>query len=388
MTEQDLVPITETAALEAACEALKPSDFLCVDTEFHRETTYYPKLCLVQVSGEGCEFIIDPLAEGIDLKPFLDLLMETSRTKVFHAARQDMDIFVEMAGAPPAPIFDTQIAAMALGLGDSISYDNLISRLTGAKIDKSSQFTDWQRRPLTQKQLHYALGDVTHLRDAYLKMREMLDSQSRMDWVRTEMAVYEDPELYNADPKNAWQRLKVRRPRKDYLAVLTAVAAWREELAQTLDKPRRRILKDDAIQEIAEQRPVDAKSMDRLRAVPTGFGKSRHGESLLTAIRDAINDPDAYAPNIPREPQRNPAPPGATDMLKVLLKTVSDDRNVVPRLIANAADLEAIAQGRISDTAVGRGWRYELFGKRAEALLDGHLAVRFRKGEVEFFETE
>jgi len=387
MTEQDLVPITDTAALEAACQDLETSDFLCVDTEFHRETTYYPKLCLVQVSGENSEYIIDPLAKGLELAPFIDLMMDPSRVKVFHAARQDMDIFVEMAGTPPAPIFDTQIAAMALGLGDSISYDNLVSRLTGAKIDKSSQFTDWQRRPLSQKQLRYALGDVTHLRDVFLKMRRQLEQMDRLDWVRAEMAAYEDPALYDADPKNAWQRLKVRRPRKDYLAVLASVAAWREELAQSLDKPRRRILKDDAIQEIAEQRPIDVKAMDRLRAVPNGFGRSKHGESLLEAIRAAIADPVAHAPHIPREAQRNPAPPGATDMLKVLLKTVSEQKSVVPRLIANAADLEAIAQGRISDTAVGSGWRYDLFGKRAEALLDGHLAVRFRGGEVEFFET-
>ena len=200
------------------------------------------------------------------------------------------------------------------------------------------------------------------------------------------MAAYEDPAMYDTDPANAWQRLKVRRPKKDYLAVLVAVAGWREDLAQSLDKPRRRILKDDALQEIAEQRPSTADALDRLRAVPKGFGRSRHGEGLLDAINEAIENPDIFMPKIDREPPRNPAPPGATDMLKVLLKTVSDTENVVPRLIANAADLEAIAQGRIQQTAVGTGWRYEMFGRKAEDLLDGRLAVRFRKGEVEFFD--
>lgn len=385
MTEEDLVPITDTGALRAACDDLSASTFLCVDTEFHRESTYYPVLCLVQVSGETSEYIIDPLADGIELQPFLDLIMDPSRPKIFHAARQDMDIFVELTGAPPAPVFDTQIAAMALGLGDSISYDNLVSRLTGAKIDKSSQFTDWQRRPLTQKQLKYALGDVTHLRDAYLKMLSQLEQKDRLKWVRSEMAIYEDPALYDVNPANAWQRLKVRRPRKDYLAVLASVASWREHLAQTLNKPRRRILKDDALQELAEQRPIDAKAMDRLRAVPKGFGRSKHGESLIQAVKSAVEDPDAFSPKVEREPSRNPAPPGATDMLKVLLKSVSEEEAVVPRLIANAADLEAIAQGRMSDTAVARGWRYELFGRQAGALLNGELAVRFRNGEVEFF---
>ena len=386
MTHKDLVPITDSSALREACDQLAESEFLCIDTEFHRESTYWPQLCLVQAAGENCDFLIDPLAKDIDLQPFLDLIGESHRTKVFHAARQDLDIFVRMMGTPPKPLFDTQIAAMALGLGDSISYDNLVSRLVGQTIDKSSQFTDWTRRPLTQKQLHYALGDVTHLREVYRTMREDLARLNREDWVRAEMAAYEDPAMYDTDPANAWQRLKVRRPKKDYLAVLVAVAGWREDLAQSLDKPRRRILKDDALQEIAEQRPSTADALDRLRAVPKGFGRSRHGESLLDAINEAIENPDIFMPKIDREPPRNPAPPGATDMLKVLLKTVSDTENVVPRLIANAADLEAIAQGRIQQTAVGTGWRYEMFGRKAEDLLDGRLAVRFRKGEVEFFD--
>lgn len=386
MTETTLSPITRTQDLEAACETLAHGDFVCVDTEFHRETTYWPVLCLIQASGPAGEFIIDPLAEGLDLGPFLRLIAEPSRVKVFHAARQDMEIFTRLMGTPPGPVFDTQIAAMALGLGDSVSYDSLVQQLVGVSIDKSSQFTDWIRRPLTAKQLTYAMGDVTHLRTAFLKMRDMLRSKGRESWVAGEMAELSDPELYDTDPAKAWQRLKIRRPKRDYLAALVAIAAWRESTAQASDKPRRRILQDDAIQELAEQRPRDAEALERLRAVPNGFSRSRLGQELLRVIEDAVKSPERYAPVLEKEAPRNPAPPGATDMLKVLLKTVSDEAELAPRLIANAADLEAIAQGRIRETACAAGWRRELFGARAEALLDGRLAVRFNKGEVTFFD--
>eukprot|EP00919_Chromeraceae_sp_WS-2016_P007518 GHVR01017669.1.p1 GENE.GHVR01017669.1~~GHVR01017669.1.p1 ORF type:complete len:264 (-),score=52.22 GHVR01017669.1:1-792(-) len=255
MTDNSLTPITEQSALEDLCGKLAESDFICVDTEFHRETTYWPELCLVQASAPGVEGLIDPLAEDLDIGPFLDLIAMDNRVKVFHAARQDIEIFNRLIGHPPGPIFDTQVAAMALGYGDSISYDNLVQRVVRRQIDKSSQFTDWMRRPLSQKQLIYALGDVTHLRDIYLIMREELEKTGRMNWVREEMADLEDPAKYDTDPMNAWQRLKLRKPKKDYAAIVVAVAAWRERLAQELDKPRRRILKDDAIQEIAAQKP-------------------------------------------------------------------------------------------------------------------------------------
>ncbi|MEP1599212.1 MAG: ribonuclease D, partial [Hyphomonas sp.] len=268
MTDNTLTPITEQSALEDLCGKLAESDFICVDTEFHRETTYWPELCLVQASAPGVEGLIDPLAEDLDIGPFLDLIAADNRVKVFHAARQDLEIFNRLIGHPPGPIFDTQVAAMALGLGDSISYDNLVQRLLKRQIDKSSQFTDWTRRPLSQKQLVYALGDVTHLRDAYLKMRDQLETRGRLGWVREEMADLEDPAKYDTDPANAWQRLKLRKPKKDYAAIVVAVAAWRESLAQELDKPRRRILKDDAIQEIASQKPRSEGEFGQLRAVP------------------------------------------------------------------------------------------------------------------------
>ena len=388
MTDNTLTPITEQSDLEEFCEKLSESDFICVDTEFHRETTYWPELCLVQASAPGVEGLIDPLAEDLDIGPFLRLISEESRIKVFHAARQDIEIFNRLIGHPPGPIFDTQIAAMALGLGDSISYDNLIQRVLRRHIDKSSQFTDWMRRPLSQKQLVYALGDVTHLRDAYLKMRDQLDKKDRMGWVREEMADLEDPEKYNTDPANAWQRLKLRNPKKDYAAIVVAVAAWRESLAQELDKPRRRVLKDDAIQEIASQRPRSEAEFNQLRAVPKGFIRSKHGQSLKDAVAAALDDPAAYAPELERRTQNAQIPAGAPELLKVLLKHVSEENNVVPRLIANAADIDRIARGESEDSiAAMHGWRYEIFGKKAEALLNGKLAVSFEGGQVRLFDV-
>ncbi|WP_084418584.1 ribonuclease D [Henriciella litoralis] len=387
MTDKILTPITQQEELQKFCDSLSKSSFICVDTEFHRETTFWPELCLVQASAPGVEGLIDPMAPDLDLKPFLDLMADTSRVKVFHAARQDMEIFNRLIGTPPAPIFDTQIAAMALGLGDSISYDNLIQRTLRRQIDKSSQFTDWKRRPLSDKQLTYALGDVTHLRDAYLQMREQLESQGRMKWVADEMAQLSDPALYDTNPKNAWQRLKLRKTHKDYLAVFAAVAEWRERQAQALDRPRRRILKDDAIQEIADQKPKTQEHFDRLRAVPKGFIRSRNADGLIETVEAALADPDAYAPPAPKRQHNPQTPAGAPEMLKVLLKAVSDDINVVPRLIANASDIERIARGETSDDIPAlTGWRYDVFGKKARSLLTGKLALAFEDGQVRLFE--
>jgi ribonuclease D len=388
MTDNTLTPITEQSALEDLCGKLAESDFICVDTEFHRETTYWPELCLVQASAPGVEGLIDPLAEDLDIGPFLDLIAMDNRVKVFHAARQDIEIFNRLIGHPPGPIFDTQVAAMALGYGDSISYDNLVQRVVRRQIDKSSQFTDWMRRPLSQKQLIYALGDVTHLRDIYLIMREELEKSGRMNWVREEMADLEDPAKYDTDPMNAWQRLKLRKPKKDYAAIVVAVAAWRERLAQELDKPRRRILKDDAIQEIAAQKPRNENDYNQLRAVPSGFIRSKHGQGLMEAVIEAIDNPDKFAPELEPRVQNAQIPAGAPELLKVLLKHVSDEHNVVPRLIANAADIDRIARGETSDDiAAMTGWRYDMFGKKAQALLNGQLAVSFQGGQVRLFDV-
>lgn len=387
MSDAAYTPITQTDALLEACEHLAQAEFICVDTEFHRETTYWPELCLIQAACPGYEIIIDPLAPDIDIRPFLDLIAEKHRPKVFHAARQDVEIFTRLIGAPPAPIFDTQIAAMALGIGDSISYENLVSRLLKRRLDKSSQFTDWKARPLTGKQLAYAIGDVTHLRDAYLLMQTRLKELDRLDWAQDEMRVLADPELYDVNPKNAWKRLKLRKFNTEYAAVFASVAAWREDRAQKQNKPRRRILKDDAIQEIAEQKPASEKAFERLRAVPKGYIRSRHAEGLVDAVLRAREDPDAYAPPLPKRQHNPETPPGAPEMLKVLLKSVSDEANVVPRLIANASDIERIARGeRDSDIPALQGWRFDIFGRKAVALLSGRLALSFEKGKVRLFE--
>lgn len=387
MTDAALKPITDQASLEDFCNRLGQHDFIVVDTEFHRETTYWPQLCLIQAAAPGVEGLIDPLHDNLDIGPFLHLIEDDRRIKVFHAARQDLEIFNRLIGHPPGPVFDSQVAAMALGLGDSISYDNLVQRLLKVNIDKSSQFTDWTRRPLSEKQLRYALGDVTHLRDAYLMMAGQLAGKGRLEWVREEMASLEDAALYDVTPENAWQRLKIRTPKKDYVAVLAAVAAWREVRAQELDKPRRRILKDDAIYEIAEQKPRDAAAYDRLRAVPKGFINSRHADGLMDAVTAAIDNVDAYAPKLPKRPQNAQIPAGAPEMLKVLLKHVSDDAQVVPRLIANSADIERIARGEEDDIPAFQGWREDVFGRHARALLSGKLALSFEGGQVRLFET-
>ncbi len=387
MSRDQLTPITDQSDLDIACQRLSEGSFLCVDTEFHRETTYWPELCLIQASCEDYEVIIDPMADDLDIGPFLTLLADSSRPKVFHAARQDLEIFNRLIGHPPAPIFDTQIAAMALGIGDSISYDNLVQRILKRRIDKSSQFTDWKRRPLTEKQLVYAMGDVTHLRDAYLKMKAQLESQNRMGWVEAEMAELTDPQLYDVSPENAWKRLKMRKPNKEYVAVFASVAGWREEKAQSFNKPRRRILKDDAIQEIADQKPQSEKAFERLRAVPKGFIRSRYAEGLMDAVNSALSDPAAHAPKLPKLSHNPEMPAGAPEMLKVLLKAVSDEADVVPRLIANAADVERLARGETSeDIAALSGWRYDVFGKKALALLSGKLALSFENGHVRLFE--
>ncbi len=387
MTVENLTPVIEQSHLEEVVGRLAEGEFLCVDTEFHRESTYWPELCLIQASCPGFEVIIDPMHDDLDIGPFLDLITQENRVKVFHAARQDMEIFNRLIGHPPGPIFDTQIAAMALGIGDSISYDNLIQRVLKRRVDKSSQFTDWKRRPLTEKQLNYAMGDVTHLRDAYVEMRDQLEKLGRADWVRSEMEALEDAALYDVSPENAWQRLKMRKPQKDYAAVFASVAGWREQMAQDMDKPRRRILKDDAIQEIADQKPTDETGFERLRGVPKGFIRSKYAQGLVEAVQRAVDDPNAYAPELPKRKHNAETPAGAPEMLKVLLKAVSDDANVVPRLIANAADIERIARGE-TDASIPAmsGWRYDLFGKKASDLLSGKLALSFENSQVRLFE--
>src|SRR5271154_5592276 len=288
-----MTPITTTAALAAFCEQLQGQPFVAVDTEFMRETTYWPRLCLIQAATPTAEAVIDPLASDIDLSPFLALMADRGIEKVFHAARQDVEIFSNL-GAIPQPLFDTQIAGMAAGFGEQVAYDALVRQMLRIDLDKSSRFTDWARRPLSDAQLTYALADVTHLARLYPMLRQRLEESGRLAWGEEEMQAITDPALYDVEPENAWRRLRPRRHSAKYLAVFRAVAAWRERTAQTRDQPRGRILKDEAIDELAAQAPTDADAMNRLRSVPKGFSGSKFGPDLLEAIREALKDPEGY----------------------------------------------------------------------------------------------
>lgn len=372
--------ITEGGPLKAFCAALLSRPFVAVDTEFMRESTFWPKLCLIQAAGPDIEAIIDPKAD-LDLSPLWEVLKAAQVIKVFHAARQDLEIFYKLAGAMPAPIFDTQIGAMACGLGDSVAYDALVQAFLKRRVDKSHRFTDWSRRPLSRDQLEYALADVTHLRDLYPMMMERLQAGGRLKWVEEEHAALCDPEIYDTDPENAWSRLKVRRTTPEYLATLRAAAAWRDRQAQQRDVPRGRILKDDALYEIAEQRPRTPAAFERLRATPKGFGNSRMGQELASAIDAALVDPKAYAPHIDRTP--GPPPGGATvELLKVLLRHAADHHGVAARLIASATDLELIAASDTADCRALSGWRREIFGEQALALKHGRIGLSLERGKV------
>jgi ribonuclease D len=370
-----MTPITTTAELARYCETIKGQPFVAVDTEFMRETTYWPKLCLIQAAAPNAHAVIDPLAEGMDLEPFLAILRDESILKVFHAARQDVEIFNNLQ-AMPRPLFDTQVAGMAAGFGEQIAYDALVRQMLKIELDKSSRFTDWARRPLSDNQLTYALADVTHLADLYPKLHKRLEQEGRLPWVTDEMAVLTDPANYDVDPENAWRRLRPRKHTTKYLAVYRAVAAWRERTAQSRDQPRGRILKDEAIDEVATQAPIDADGLDRLRSVPKGFSGSRFGPDLLLAIREALKDPDGYAPVIERaKVSASPAAGAVVELLKVLLKARAEEAGVASKLIATVADLEQIANDDEAPTSALKGWRREAFGEDALKLKRGELAL-------------
>ena len=370
-----MTPITTTAALAAFCDQIRGQTFVAVDTEFMRETTYWPKLCLIQAATLSAEAVIDPLAPEIDLSSFLAVMADPTIEKVFHAARQDVEIFNNL-GAIPTPLFDTQIAAMAAGFGEQIAYDALVRQMLKIDLDKSSRFTDWARRPLSEAQLTYALADVTHLARVYPLLRRRLEEAGRLAWVSEEMRAMTDPALYDTEPENAWKRLRPRRHTSKYLSVFRGVAAWRERAAQTRDQPRGRILKDEAIDELATQAPQDAEALDHLRSVPKGFSGSRFGPELIAAIREAIKNADSYAPQIVRgDSSSSPAAGAVVELLKVLLKARSEDADVASKHIATVADLEKIANDDNADTPALQGWRREAFGEDALRLKRGELAL-------------
>ncbi|OAP40542.1 ribonuclease D [Sinorhizobium glycinis] len=379
--------IQTTAELEAACQELALSSYITIDTEFLRETTFWPELCLIQMAGPDTAVIVDPMAPGIDLAPFFALMANADIVKVFHAARQDIEIIHHLGNLIPHPLFDTQVAAMVCGFGDSVSYDQLVSRIKNVQIDKSSRFTDWSRRPLTDKQLEYALADVTHLRDVYHYLKAELEREGRSSWLAEEMAILESRETYDLHPENAWQRLKMRVRKPIELAVLQKIAAWREREARARNVPRGRIIKDDAIYEIAQQQPKDAEALGRLRTIPKGWERSAAGAAIVDAVTEALAIPKAELPRLPRQNHTPEGAAAAVEMLKVLLKLISEKEGVAAKIIASSDDLDRIAaEGEKADVAALHGWRRELFGEMALKLINGEVALRFVGKKIEAME--
>jgi ribonuclease D len=377
--------LTTNDALDEACAVFAQEPFITIDTEFLRETTYYPRLCLIQMACPDKAVLIDPLSEELDLAPFLALMRNENIVKVFHAARQDIEILWNLSGEIPAPLFDTQVAAMVCGYGDSVSYEQLAQDYARAKIDKSSRFTDWSRRPLSDAQRVYARADVTHLVTIYQRMREEIETTGRLTWLEEEMAILTSPDTYRADPDQAWRRLvgRIRKPRE--LAVLQEIAAWRESEAKSRDVPRGRVMKDEALIEITVSQPRDGGMLARLRAVPSGFDRSRFAEDVLEAVSRGLARDLATLPSLER-PRGRARHAAVLDMLKVLLKLVCDRERVAPKLVASSEDLDDLAAYDETmtqdDNAVLRGWRREVFGEKALDLMAGRLALGLSQREV------
>ena len=366
--------ITKQTELTDFCHSLKGAEFITVDTEFMRENTYWPILCLVQVAGADDAAAIDVMAPGIDLAPLFDLMKDESILKVFHAARQDVEIFHHLMGSVPAPIFDSQVAAMVCGFGDQVSYENLISKLTKARIDKSSRFTDWSRRPLSEKQILYALSDVTHLRDAYRKLKKNLEKNGRAEWLKSEMDILTSPSTYEADPKLAYKRIKTRGAKPRAMVVLKELAAWREAEAQRRDMPRGRILRDDAL--------------GRTRGLSERVANGNQGREIIEAIKRGLAVADE---DLPKPQKRVETPPGigpVVDLMKVLLKLKCEEQGVAQKLVANAADIEKIAAfGEAADIQALEGWRFDLFGRDALRIRTGELGLAIRGDKLVLLEN-
>jgi ribonuclease D len=374
--------VTSTDGLAVLCRQLSNSSYVAVDTEFMREQTFWPKLCLVQLASPDVEAIVDPLAEGIDLAPFWELMTNRDVVKVFHAARQDLEIVHVATGTLPAPVFDTQVAAMVCGFGDSISYVNLVKRIAGQDLDKSSRFTDWSRRPLSQNQLLYALGDVTHLRKVYTSLKQTLEASGRAHWLDEEMATLLDPATYETLPEDAWRRLKLKVRSRKSLAVMIELAAWRERAAQSQDVPRSRIIRDEALYDIASQMPTETKKLAELRTLSDGFARSARAREIVDAVNRGLARDPSTLPAINQSSGSSSDVNAMCDVLRVLLKATAQRHKVAPRLIADSEDLEAIASQREPDVPALKGWRRELFGEDALRLKRGELALTVQKGEV------
>jgi len=373
--------ISTTSDLAAACERMAKHPFVTVDTEFLRESTYYPQLCVAQLASADEAVVVDALAEGIDLQPFFDLMANENVVKVFHAARQDIEIVWHRANLIPHPVFDTQIAAMVLGYGDSVSYDQLVQRITGDTLDKSSRFTDWTRRPLSTAQIEYAVSDVTHLRDVYRKLKSDLEKQGRTEWLSEEMDILTSPDTYRMDPENAWMRLRARVRKPKELAVLIEIAAWREREAKARDVPRGRVLKDDLVADIAIQAPTSIERLASLRSLPKGFERSKWGLEIPDVVKAGLARDPKTLPVIERnKPVQNGS--AIIELLKVLLRMTAEKHGVAAKVIATVDDLERLAGDDNADVPALKGWRRDLFGEKALALKSGRLALAIEKGRV------
>ncbi|WP_319529143.1 ribonuclease D [uncultured Cohaesibacter sp.] len=380
--------ITTTADLADACKSFAEHPYVTVDTEFLRETTYWPKLCLIQMAGPDLAVLIDPLADGLDLGPFFELMADESVVKVFHAGRQDIEIIYHLGRLIPAPIFDSQVAAMVCGFGDSISYDQLVHRLTGHRIDKSHRYTDWSRRPLTEKQLNYALADVTHLRDVYHALKANLDEQQRTSWVQEEMKILTSKDTYHTEPVNAWKRMKLRIRKPREFAALKKLAGWRETEAQTRDVPRNRIMKDEAIFELAVQLPQTPEALSALRSISKGYERSKPGVEILALMHEVAALPNDELPDVPKGKSQPEGSGAAVDLMKVLLKLTSERHGVAAKVIATVDDLEKIACSDDADVPALNGWRRELFGQYALKVKTGEMALRLEGKKVGVIECE
>ncbi len=367
--------ITTTDALDALCRRLQAEAFVTIDTEFMRERTYYPELCVVQLGGERENAVIDAMAAGLDLAALGALLRDESVLKVFHAARQDVEIFLELFGVVPAPLFDTQVAAMVAGFGDQVGYDALVAALTGGQIDKAHRFSDWSARPLSPAQVTYAAADVTHLHTAYLRLRERLEREGRTDWVLEEMQTLARPETYRADPETMWERLRPRTGNRRMLGVLRAAASWREREAQRVNIPRQRLLRDENLLEVAATAPVTAEALTRCRGITRGFAEGRSGAGLLAAIAAANAMPEAELPEAPRTREGPRPSPALVSLLKVLLAARCEEHDVAPKLVASSDDIDRLAAEDDPDLPALAGWRRRVFGDDALALKTGRLAL-------------
>ena len=379
--------IADSTSLTKFCDRLIKSSYITVDTEFMRDQTYWPRLCLVQIADEHEAAAIDTLAKGINITPLLNLLTNSRILKIFHAARQDLEIFYRLMGRLPSPIFDTQIAAMVCGFGDSAGYDTLVRKLTDETIDKSSRFTDWALRPLSQRQINYALGDVTHLRQVYIKLNEMLGQNNRHNWMDEELSILRDTKNYTFEPEDAWRRIKYRTPKPRFLAILKEVAAWREIEAQNKDIPRNRIVRDESLIEISHHAPKTINDLSRARGLSLKKAEGSLGKALLNAVKVGLNVPSENLPEVKRDA---PLPKGIgpiTDLLKVLLKLKCEKHDVAQKLIATVNDMEQIAAfGQNANVPALQGWRQEVFGIDALRLRSGQLAMVIKDHNLELVE--